>query len=177
MEKVRGPGSDEFESSLYELSSLTEVRKRFETCYNISRREYIDLTSTEYAGCVYVLECKNTSVKKAEHISRTRHRKQSVPWWVAPANDGKRRLYVGRAKKLPRRVWQHIRGSRQGGAHFTEVFPPLRLKRVFLFRQHTNRDEIEAKVTQTVDRENPEAFIYSDRYDTYRGFKEYGENS
>ena len=39
------------------------------------------------------------------------------------------------------------------------------------------REELEAKVTQSIDKANPEAFVYSDRYDTLRGFKHYGEDT
>lgn len=177
MERVRGPVSSRYERALYELPSLSEVRKRFENCYSISRGERIDLTATDYAGCAYVLECKETSARRAEQISLIRHKKKTVPWWVAPANSAEKRLYVGRTKDLPGRVWQHIQGSQQRGAHFTETFPPIRISRAFLYQDYSMREELEAKVTQSIDKANPEAFVYSDRYDTLRGFKHYGEDT
>jgi hypothetical protein len=108
-------------------------------------------------------------------VSLFHHQKVNVPWWIAPAESASRRLYVGRAVDLVDRLWDHIQGSEHGGAHFTTVFPPYRLRRVFLYTKYEHRDLLEGKVSQTIDRENEDAFVYSDRYDTLRGYKSYGE--
>ena len=177
MRRVRGPPKDGSRKILYTVPSREALSERLRDCYDQSRGQHVDLTEAEYAGCVYVLGCENSSSGNAELLSLRDHGKKGVPWWVAPARSAPARLYVGRAKDLPRRLWQHIRGAGSGGAHFTDIFVPRRLRRVFLYDRYDQRDELEGKVSQTIDRENEDAFVYSDRYDTLRGYKEYGDES
>lgn len=176
MRRLRGPLWDEGRYSLSAIPSKEALEKRLRSCYDRSRDTPISLSQVEYSGCVYVLECQNTSTDRAEWLSLMKHGKVKVPWWIAPAKSASRRLYVGRAKDVVDRLWQHIRGSDYGGAHFTSVFEPHRLRRVFLYTKYEHRDLLEGKVSQTIDRENGDAFVYSDRYDTLRGYKEYGED-
>lgn len=177
MRQIRGPLWGENRDALWKIGSRDAFTSRLRSCYDKSRDCPLNLSQAEYAGCVYVLECENTSSNRAESISLIDHRKKRLPWWVSPARSSSRRLYVGRATDLVNRLWEHIRGSQYGGAHFTTVFQPRRLRRVFLYQQYTHRDQIEGKVTQTVDRENTDSFVYSDRYDTLRGYKDYGEDN
>jgi predicted GIY-YIG superfamily endonuclease len=177
MRKIRGPLWDGGRYSLTGVPSKDDLEKRLRSCYDKSRDTRISLSQAEYSGCVYVLECAKASAGRAESLSLHNHNKQQVPWWVDPSMSAPQRLYVGRAKDLTDRLWDHIRGSQHGGAHYTSIFPPRRLRRVFLYSTYTHRDQIEGKVTQTIDRENEDAFVYSDRYDTLRGYKDYGEDS
>lgn len=177
MRRVRGPVPETTQGSLWEVSSLSALRDRLRGCYDLTWSESIDLAAATYEGCVYVLRCRSEDTETAKRISLLEHGKQGVPWWVGPARAAQTRLYVGRAKDLPKRLWQHVRGAQSGGAHFTDIFSPERLRRVFIYDQYDERDALEEIVAQTVDGEVEDAFVYSDRYDSYRGFKNYGEDA
>lgn len=175
MRRIRGPLWGDGRDTLCAVPSKELLKTRLRSCYDKSRNTPIDLGEAEYDGCVYVLECGNTTTDRAEWVSLIKHGKVKTPWWIAPAESSSRRLYVGRAKDLVDRLWEHIRGSDHGGAHFTTIFEPHRLRRVFLYDRYDHRDLLEGRVSQTVDRENENCFVYSDRYDSLRGYKDYGD--
>ena len=175
MRQIRGALLGERRNSLIEIGSKDALQKRLRSCYDKSRDTPLNLSQAEYSGCVYVIECQNTSIEQAEWISKYKHGKVEIPWWIAPAESATQRLYVGRTTDITDRLWDHIRGFDSGGAHFTSIFRPHRLRRVFLYDKYEYRNLLEGKISQTTDRENDTAFVYSDRYDTLRGYKDYGE--
>lgn len=122
------------------VPSREHLAEYLSECYDHSRGQPIDITDADYAGCVYVLECGMRSAGEAEYLSILDHRKTSVPWWIAPAREARTRLYVGRAMHLECRLWEHIRGARSGGAHFTDIFRPEQLRRMSLYDRYTERD-------------------------------------
>ncbi len=178
MLQLRGPPPQEQNVMLYGVPSKEALSDRLAECYDTSRSRPLNLSSANYSGCVYVLECANESAERAKRRSLLWHEKERVPWWVGPARSAETRLYVGRAKECDRRLWEHIQGVTAGGAHFTDIFAPRRLQRVFLYGTYTHKDLLEGKVSQTIDRETDDGtFVYSDRYDTLRGHKDYGEDA
>lgn len=49
------------------------------------------------------------------------------PGWAHIATDAEENYYVGATTDVAERITDHLNGSSAGGAHFTEVLPPIKL--------------------------------------------------
>jgi predicted GIY-YIG superfamily endonuclease len=87
---------------------------------------------TTARDAVYVLECLHNSGHATTALQELgKHN----PRW-AKAQSADRLLYVGVAKNLLRRLNQHLNDPGGAGAHFTTVFPPIRILDVSWYRNH-----------------------------------------
>lgn len=75
-------------------------------------------------SAVYVLECRKSSRPTSDALASGVTPKSE---WERQAVGARRVIYVGYTVDLLRRLDEHLNNTDGKGAHFTRVFPPLRI--------------------------------------------------
>lgn len=105
---------------------------------------------------IYILECDKRSLGKTKAYGSNLGKSKSIPNWVWPAHNAKKRYYVGSSKRVGYRVLQHLHGD---GAWFTQVFPPKRIVDIeWIERTQDNLQQLEAE--KAIDLQEDNTFVY-----------------
>lgn len=106
---------------------------------------------------VYVLECRNRSLKNATGIALDELDVSEIPWWVKAATNYNRLFYVGLSKRMVTRLYNHAHAK---GASFTKVFPPVRLLSIDWYPTLAHSYRAEPEKAEYLDKKFPEVFVF-----------------
>lgn len=102
---------------------------------------------------VYVLECINNqspATKRSLYTTRSY-------WDGGVARQARRRIYVGRAKRVFQRLEQHLLDAEQG-ANFTQVYRPIRVLDVSWWRPY-RVGAAEVEVAEQLQEQFPDDYV------------------
>jgi predicted GIY-YIG superfamily endonuclease len=114
-------------------------------------------TGTPRTDAVYVLECFQSSSYRrtsAESLRRTNKR------WEGDVEEADRLIYVGMTVNLLRRIDEHLNSPGDDGAHFTTVFPPVRLLNVSWWPSFNEAMRAEEAIADHLQERFPSDYIY-----------------
>lgn len=107
-------------------------------------------------NAVYVLECRSTSRPYNDaYIERVTPKED----WVFAAG-ARRRIYVGWTNNLVKRLHHHLNNYQGRGAHFTRVFPPVRLLNVSWWGSRTRATIAEPMIADLLDERFEHDYVY-----------------
>lgn len=106
---------------------------------------------------VYVLECCPNQQPQA--TAARFFKRVDQPWLTEPA-DAQRLLYVGVTTNLLRRLDEHLNHPGGTGAHFTTVYPPLRLLDVSWYHSYQEAVRAEQLTAHHLRERYPDDYIY-----------------
>lgn len=114
-------------------------------------------TGEPRTDAVYVLECRSNSYytdTAIEYLGRG-----SKPW-NGKVESADRLIYVGVTVNLLRRLDEHLNSPGNEGAHFTTVFPPIRILDVSWWSSFSIAKQAEQMIADQLDERYPPDFIF-----------------
>lgn len=110
---------------------------------------------TTARDAVYVLECL---ANDGHATTALQELGKYNPRWAA-AQSADRLLYVGVAKNLLRRLNQHLNDPGGRGAHFTTVYPPIRVLDVSWYRNRPRAGLAETMLARELRNRFPDNYV------------------
>ena len=113
-------------------------------------------TGSSKTNAVYVLECihtKNHQQTAAVDLGKPKQQ------WRGEVDSADRLLYVGVTANLLRRMDQHFNDAQGEAAHFTTVFPPIRILDVEWYRSYHRAEEAERLTAKLLREAFPEDYV------------------
>lgn len=114
-------------------------------------------TGEPETDAVYVLECRSSS--EYGHIAVSQLERYQKPW-NGEIEGADRLLYVGRTVDVLRRLDEHLNSPGDEGAHFTTVFPPVRILDLSWWESQWRARAAEPKVAEHLRQRFPEDYVY-----------------
>lgn len=113
-------------------------------------------TGDSRTNAVYVLECIHTkNHQQTAAVDLGKPKKQ----WRGKVDGADRLLYVGVTANLLRRMDQHFNDARGEAAHFTTVFPPIRVLDVEWYRSYHRAEKAEILTAELLREEFPNDYV------------------
>lgn len=108
-------------------------------------------------SAVYVLECRESARPCSDALAEGVTPKIE---WEREAVGSRRIIYVGYTVNLLRRLDEHLNNRNGQGAHFTRVFPPIRVLGVSWWSSPGRANRAERLVAEGLRERFPEDYVF-----------------
>lgn len=109
------------------------------------------------SDAVYVLECRPNQQPQA---TAARFFERVDQPWLTETAGAQRLIYVGVTANLLRRLDEHLNHPGETGAHFTTVYPPLRILDVSWYSSYAEATRAEQLTAHLLRERYPDDYIY-----------------